>query len=410
MKEAYQAVLRKHKLADAFLRYCLTLDAGFEPSEVLQKKAMGAFREVRDDYMASLGDLVPIQLREKVQAESYAANKNKTSAADWGAFMRRLKAHQEQDTRGLMTGMKALDDALDGVRDVTILAGLPGAGKTTLAMNISRGVLRNHKDVGVVVFSLAMPKDEYYSKLLSLESGVPYRTLKRKEGWTKEVEDAVKKAEERLHADVLPRLRVIDNLTNTNAGERTAYLMTKTIVEFMEEAGIGKILLIVDRIQNLEVENPVIGQHDDDTPIRQRLTELEAEDAKMMLLMRLRQWSREQVPGGFPILGLSRVNKIDRGKRLALADVPGRSELLSEANCVLLLEPSQEGQTTADVAPTLLYVAKVGDGGKKGDIHLDFHHAVSKFEERRQDVRGSVSTSQQDQQEGQRKTKRFAGK
>jgi replicative DNA helicase len=408
MKECYGALLHKKKV-DRVLRYSLAVQAGISVQESMAKRAVEDFNKNIADYELVLGDLLPPRWRAQLEEIRYALNENVTAAGDWGAFMRRLK-RQRRVPQGLLTGCNPYDQATGGLRGVTLLAGLTGAGKTTLGLNFALGVLRQQKNTGVVVFNLETGNDNYFTKLLSLVTGVAYRTL-RVHPWPSEVEDAVADAQERLASDILPRLRVVDRIEDTGEGRLTLDVMVKKIRAFKDETKVERILVIVDRLQKLEVENPIEKVFKDGTAKRGQLTDLEADDARMEMLLRLQKWSQSVDPPGFSVLALSRVNKTDPGRRLTLADVPGKAELVFQADSVLLLEPGSWATASAEVTPTFLNVAKVRDGGLKGDIRLDFHHTISLFKEPSQNTKGSSPMSKESARGGPLgKSKRFAGK
>lgn len=409
MRAQYETVLHQD-IADCFLRFCLARHAGFDVAEDWKKNALEVFKRLPNEYEALIGDLFPPALRDRIEEERYAAEGNSTAAGDWGAFMRRLKAGKSHAQPGLLTGFKTFDDATGGLRGVTLLAGLTGSGKTTLGLNFALGVLRQYQDVGVVVFNLESSRDKYFVKLLSDEASIDYRMVSNPL-WPKELEGELQEAQARLAAEILPRLRVVERLEDTRKGSQTHYQMTEKIVGLFEEANVEKVLIVVDRIQKLEVMDCVDARDENDDVQRVRPpTDLEADDKRMTLLSELHQWSQGFTRGGFPVLAISRVNKTDQGRRLTLADVPGRAELVFEADSVLLLEPKQSMPSSATVTPTFLNIAKVRDGGLKGDIHLDFHHTVSQFKESAGPKQPDGPTKHRPQDAGKRQPKRFSGK
>lgn len=62
---------------------------------------------------------------------------------------------------GLRTGLDGLDRRLSGLHagDLIIIAGRPAMGKTSLAMNVVKGVLETHKDARAAMFSLEMGRE-----------------------------------------------------------------------------------------------------------------------------------------------------------------------------------------------------------------------------------------------------------
>ncbi len=76
----------------------------------------------------------------------------------------------------ILTGLIDVDNILGGIQrtDLTIVAGRPGAGKTSLALAIARNVALDSKGC-VAIFSLEMAREELVVRLMSSESGVNSR-------------------------------------------------------------------------------------------------------------------------------------------------------------------------------------------------------------------------------------------
>lgn len=79
---------------------------------------------------------------------------------------------------GLSTGLADLDKLIRGLRKktVTIVAGLPGSGKTTLGLQIAQHVACTGLGVGMV-FSLEMPEEELGNRALASLGGVDLQVL-----------------------------------------------------------------------------------------------------------------------------------------------------------------------------------------------------------------------------------------
>lgn len=79
---------------------------------------------------------------------------------------------------GLSTGLVDLDKLIRGLRKktVTIVAGLPGSGKTTLGLQIAQHIACSGAGVGMV-FSLEMPEEELGNRVLASIGGIDLRKL-----------------------------------------------------------------------------------------------------------------------------------------------------------------------------------------------------------------------------------------
>lgn len=109
-----------------------------------------------------------------VQNEKFVNIKDcvNTSLLNIGAAMR-----HEDKISGISTGFKDLDNMLSGLHnsDLLIIAGRPGMGKTTFALNLAANVAKNLKaikdgDRAVGIFSLEMPTEQLARKLLAMQA------------------------------------------------------------------------------------------------------------------------------------------------------------------------------------------------------------------------------------------------
>ena len=81
-------------------------------------------------------------------------------------------------TLGIPTGFIDLDRMTSGLNnsDLIILAARPAMGKTAFALNLALNAGKEKKNV--LVFSLEMPVQQLYQRLLSIESGISQNKLK----------------------------------------------------------------------------------------------------------------------------------------------------------------------------------------------------------------------------------------
>lgn len=79
---------------------------------------------------------------------------------------------------GLSTGLADMDKLVRGLRKktVTIVAGLPGSGKTTLGLQIAQHIACNGLGVGMV-FSLEMPEEELANRALASLGSIDLQVL-----------------------------------------------------------------------------------------------------------------------------------------------------------------------------------------------------------------------------------------
>lgn len=79
---------------------------------------------------------------------------------------------------GIPTGLKDLDERLNGWQssDLVLLAARPAMGKTTLAMQMAAKAAVD--GYGVLVFSLEMPKDQIYNKMIAGLGEIAYSRVK----------------------------------------------------------------------------------------------------------------------------------------------------------------------------------------------------------------------------------------
>jgi len=84
------------------------------------------------------------------------------------------------ETPYVLSGFTALDDMLGGLQrsDLIVLAARPSMGKTSLALNIARNVAVEQKAC-VALFSMEMSCESVVQRLLSSESGVDFKFVRR---------------------------------------------------------------------------------------------------------------------------------------------------------------------------------------------------------------------------------------
>lgn len=118
--------------------------------------------------------------------------------------IQKLSGDEREQYQGLRSGYSLLDSYISGLNksDLIVVAGRPGSGKTTFAVNIAANVAKKSPDSEIAIFSLEMSKEQIAARMLSAESLVPNSSLT---GGMISPDEWIKLAEA---ADVLSRMPV----------------------------------------------------------------------------------------------------------------------------------------------------------------------------------------------------------
>src|SRR5699024_11085445 len=116
---------------------------------------------------------------------------------------------------GVPTGFSDLDRLLNGLHpgQLIIVAGRPGLGKSTAAMDFSRAASVKH-NMASAIFSLEMSKVEIVMRLLSAEARVPLHVLRSgqlsDDDWTKLARRMGEISEAPLYVDDTPNMNLME--------------------------------------------------------------------------------------------------------------------------------------------------------------------------------------------------------
>ena len=93
--------------------------------------------------------------------------------------IQKLAGEDKEQYRGLRTGYTLLDTYISGLNksDMIVVAGRPGSGKTTFAVNMAANVAKRSTDTEIAIFSLEMSKEQIAQRMLSAEALVPNTSL-----------------------------------------------------------------------------------------------------------------------------------------------------------------------------------------------------------------------------------------
>lgn len=226
---------------------------------------------------------------------------------------------------GLSTGLADLDKLTRGLRPrtVTVIAGLPGSGKTTLGLQIAQNVAISGAGVGLV-FSLEMPEEELGQRVIASLGSVDIGRLDR----ASDLQDA------------------------DWAGITTAVAKAKDKPLFicdrpgMTPARIRSVARQIQKAHGLDVLMiDYLGLIPGETKGRSRTEEV-GKISKAMLNL-----AKEL---GVPVILLSQLNRDSTkrvGKRPVSADLRDSGEIEADAHCILMVhrdmdtEAGQNGVT-----------------------------------------------------------------
>ena len=141
------------------------------------------------DVNKTVGDLQKTiqNVKNLSQSKTYES-KSLKDALPWFTETFKLKKENPNFNRGTDTGYSFLDWATNGIKpsDFILVCGESGHGKSTLLANIASNIWRQknqltdthfEKGKNIVYFSLEMPYENCFNRLVSSLSGVPYKKI-----------------------------------------------------------------------------------------------------------------------------------------------------------------------------------------------------------------------------------------
>jgi replicative DNA helicase len=250
---------------------------------------------------------------------------------------------------GVPTHFKEFDVITGGIRGITVLAGRPGMGKTTKALNIA---LNTSEENPVAFFSLEMDKEELVEKLISCEAGVDsYRLenglLMQDGDWPRLAHGVAKIYDKNIY---------IEDSANVKASQ-----IAVKARRMKQLYGIK--LIIIDYLQLIAAEESI---GNDNKEISDSLKVLKGLNKELKT----------------PILLLSQMNRnIEnrQNKKPTLADLRGCGSIEQDAHIVDFLYQEDEEQSGNEVI-IQSYIPKNRKGRKNVEFDFKFLPAISKFE------------------------------
>lgn len=225
-----------------------------------------------------------------------------------------------------------------GPGTISVVGGLPSAGKTAFALQLLNNALENHPDLNVVVANAETMPKLLMARCVSRESGLPFDSLR---DWA-DLPDRPKTAEDAL-------TRGVDRLAGF--GRRLAFLTMPCSVSRIEQAvaDADARLVVLDYVQKVAA---------DAQAARDQVSEVMSV-------------SRELALGGNgrALLVLSALNRSSQydGNRPGIGSFRDSSEIEYNADSAYLLTaPATDGR------PHVLSCLKNRHGRKQADLRLTF--------------------------------------
>ncbi|MBP3222688.1 MAG: replicative DNA helicase [Actinomycetaceae bacterium] len=263
------------------------------------------------------------------------------------------KNMESTDTiQGVPTGFKELDGKLNGLRSgqMIIIAARPGAGKSTLAMDICRNSAIKHK-MPTAYFSLEMNRNELTMRILSAESGIFHHKM---------VKGDIKRDEWAKISATLSRISTAPLLVDDSPGITLAEIRAKC--RRMKQQYNLK-LIVIDYLQLIESSGR--------TESRQQ--EVSGFSRSIKLLAKELD---------VPIIAVAQLNRDSEkrdNKRPQVSDLRESGSLEQDADVILLIhrddlyKPQNERQNNAEI------IIGKQRSGPTGSIELGFLGSLSRF-------------------------------
>lgn len=273
--------------------------------------------------------------------------------------MARQRRRQRDDTgknyQGLETGLKALDQILNGLgQGLHVLAAGPGVGKTTLALQWGLECAR--AGVPVVYVSYENSPQNLTLKLLASVAGVAASDIERGFGDNAGLELAAAK----LHP-TLERMVIVEGTANLSVGQIQA-----RVRQAQNETGRGDVFVVVDYLQRAAHQKGY-------DQLRHSVSSLAGD---------LREMANRT---GGAVLAISSQNRSggDYGKGMGAANLDSLKEsgdLEYSADTAMFLTADGEGKATAPARAMKLVVLK-NRFGATGAVSLIFRPDLGVYRE-----------------------------
>jgi replicative DNA helicase len=271
---------------------------------------------------------------------------------------------------GLHSGFTRLDAMTAGMHpgDLIIVAGRPGMGKTSFALNVgvnaSHSRLGTDKNAGVAIFSLEMPKDQLVKRMLASEARVDSSRMRtgqvHRDDWQNLAQAAGTLSDLPIYIDDTPGLTIMELRAKSR--------------RIMSESGLG--LIIIDYLQLMRSGTKNDSREQEISEISRSLKGL----AKEMSI---------------PIIALSQLNRGvesrgNKDKRPQLSDLRESGAIEQDADTIMFVYRDEVyNRESMDLGVAEIIIGKQR-AGPTGTIKVRFFNQYTRFDNLSEEESGAM--------------------
>ncbi|MCL2637475.1 MAG: replicative DNA helicase [Oscillospiraceae bacterium] len=247
------------------------------------------------------------------------------------------------ENRYISTSYELLDTKIFGFApaDLIIVAGRPGTGKTTFAINVAVKVAKKYRDKKVAVFSFEMSRHQLVERILASEARITTDQMRKGEidrnGW-KNISDAT---------DFLSALDVyIDDTPNVSVGEMKAKLRRLK----------GVSVVVIDYLQLMSLNRRDMNRNAEISEITRNL-KIMAKELELTVILASQ---------------LSRESAKRQDKRPTLVDLRDSGAIEQDADIVLMLHRESMFDPETEFPNRCECIIEKNRRGETGKFDLNF--------------------------------------
>ncbi len=268
-------------------------------------------------------------------------------------FLGDLDARERKQGKltGIASGLDDLDAMLGGFQpqEMIVLGGLPGAGKTSLLLNILYHTILTSKK-RVAFFSLEMSRKDLARRLVSMDTNINSQHMRTRllsgEQWEAIVASATDEA----------RLAVSHTFIDESGDITPAKMRTKLR---RHESKYGKLdLIAIDYLQLMQGDEEPDARRENETQELSRVSRSIKKLAKQF---------------NVPVLVVASLRKVADGHRPELSDLRGSGTIGYDCDVAMFIMRSKEREGYSIVS------VEKDRNGPTGDITLKFDATLTKF-------------------------------